>query len=159
MEHFRKILVPTDFGEPAKEALDLAIGIASKFDASITLFHIYTTPVVPYMEPFPFPTDDFTDAAQNLLDREVFRARRRYGRVDGVLGTGAPWREIVDQVVDGGYDLVVMGTHGRRGVSRVLVGSVAEKVVRTSPVPVMTVPAQEEPAQRPVVISAAGTSP
>ncbi len=139
MQAFRKILVPTDFGPQARQALDLACEIAAKFDALVTVLHVYATPIVPYMEPFPFPIDDFTSAAQAVLDREVARARGSYERVDGVLGGGAPWRDIVDRVADEGYDLVVMGTHGRRGVSRVLVGSVAERVVRTCPVPVLTV--------------------
>lgn len=143
MQAFRKILVPTDFGAQARQALDLACEIASKFDSTLTVLHVYTTPVVPYMEPFPFPIDDFTSAAQAVLDREVERGRRMYRRVDGVLGGGAPWREIVDRVVDEGFDLVVMGTHGRRGVSRVLVGSVAERVVRTCPAPVLTVSAPD----------------
>ncbi|NUO49203.1 MAG: universal stress protein [Polyangiaceae bacterium] len=139
MQAFRKILVPTDFGPPARQALDLACEIADKFDSTVTILHVYTPPVVPYMEPFPFPLDDFMTAAQVVLDREVARARTMHKRVSGELGGGAAWREIVDRVVDEGHDLVVMGTHGRRGVSRVLVGSVADRVVRTCPVPVLTV--------------------
>jgi nucleotide-binding universal stress UspA family protein len=81
------------------------------------------------------------------------KAKARQANIESMLVTGETWRRILDVVKDRGVDLVVMGTHGRRGVSRVLLGSVAEKVVRLSPVPVVTVPAEAERRTREAVLA------
>lgn len=140
MDLFRKILVPTDFEDVSRHALDVALLVAQKLDASVTLFHAYRLPATPYVEGLAWPLQDFEAAARTMLDAELTRARQKYPTVNSILGVGGPGVLTVEQVKEGGYDLIVMGTHGRRGVSRMLMGSVAERVVRTSPVPVMTVP-------------------
>jgi nucleotide-binding universal stress UspA family protein len=65
--------------------------------------------------------------------------QQKLPQAKAILRSGVPWREILSAVEDVAADLVVMGTHGRRGVSHALLGSVAEKIVRLSPVPVLTV--------------------
>jgi nucleotide-binding universal stress UspA family protein len=80
-------------------------------------------------------------AMKHILVPTDFSAAR-HAKTDGLLRQGNPAPEIVDAIRAHGIDLVVMGTHGRHGLPRLLLGSVAEKVVRTSPVPVMTVSAQ-----------------
>jgi nucleotide-binding universal stress UspA family protein len=141
MDPFRKILLPTDFSDVSARALDVAMTIGSRFDSMITLFHVYALPSAPYMDTYAWPVEDFAAAAQRALDEALAGACGRYPRMNAVLASGQAWDKIVDFVRELGFDLIVMGTHGRRGVSRWLLGSVAEKVVRLSPVPVLTVSA------------------
>lgn len=88
-----------------------------------------------------WPVDDLQRAAKDALNAAVAKAKERYLKTNGLLACGEPWREILEAARERGADFIVMGTHGRRGLTRVLLGSVAEKVVRLSPVPVVTVPA------------------
>jgi len=140
MQSFQKILVPVDFEELSSEAINVAMTVGAKFESSITLFHAYSLPVAPYAEGFTWPMGEFAAAARAALDKALMLARPRYPQIDAALAAGPPAYEIIDFVKKQAIDLVVMGTHGRRGVSRFLLGSVAEKVVRLSPVPVLTVP-------------------
>lgn len=137
----KRILVPTDFGEPAAKALDIAVDLAKKYGATITLAHIYEIPVYPY--PGTVVEIDLVtpvrEAAQKQLTSAFEALKKRGVEARSELLFGVPWREIVDIADHRKADLIVMGTQGRRGVMRALMGSVAEKVVRLSPVPVLTV--------------------
>ncbi len=139
MATFKHILVPTDFGEAAQCALDVAIMLASKFEAKLTLLHAYEIPVSGYGDGLYWPTDDLARIAQQTLDSALARAKERFPKAEAVLVYGTPWAESLEVAKSRGADLIVVGTHGRRGLSRVLLGSVAEKIVRLSPVPVLTV--------------------
>lgn len=143
MSAFKHILVPTDFGDPAKKALDLATTLATKFESRLTLLHAYTLPPEAYSEGLLWPTDELSRVAKVELDRALRNAKERYVTTDAVLAFGEPWEQILETAQKCGADLIVMGTHGRRGLSRLLLGSVAEKVVRLSPVPVLTVSSEE----------------
>lgn len=151
LEH---ILVPVDFGDTSKRAEDYAIALASKFNSKITLLHVWSIPTPSYAESAIVPIDAIETAAKEMLETVYGRIREVYPKCDAVLEAGAPWDRIVDSAEKLGADLIVIGTHGRRGVPRFVLGSVAEKVVRLSPVPVLTVgpeclPVQdEEHAQR-----------
>lgn len=134
------ILVPTDFSEPSENALALALDIARAFQARVTLLHAWSIPETAYLEAVSWPIDELQQAAQSSLDQATARAKVRYPKVDAVLREGKDWRVVLDVVKSSGCDLVVMGTHGRRGLPRLVLGSVAEKVVRLAAVPVMTVP-------------------
>ena len=79
-------------------------------------------------------------AARKSLDQKLEMVRATVPAVQSVLTTGVPWRQIIAGIEELKADLVVMGTHARRGVERMLLGSVTEKIVRASPVPVLTVP-------------------
>jgi len=139
---FKHILVPTDFGEPADRALDLALDLAPKFGSKVTLLHATWLPpyyYAAYAEGLAWPTDELEGQANKELAAAVTKARARYTNVEGTLVSGEPWERILQAVTDRGTDLIVMGTHGRRGLSRVLLGSVAEKIVRLSPIPVLTI--------------------
>lgn len=147
MTGFQHILVPTDFGEASDRALDLAIEIGRRFDATITLLH--TTWMPPYSfeayaEGLPWPTRELRGEAQKGLDAAVERARSRYPKVTGKLAMGDAWDRILEAAMDHSADLIVMGTRGRRGVAHALLGSITEKVVRLSPTPVLTVSAEAE---------------
>jgi nucleotide-binding universal stress UspA family protein len=142
MTSFTHILVPTDFGEAADRALDFAIDIASKFDAKLTVFHVSGVPAFAYAfyaEGLSWPTNEMTKGATTELDTFLHGVKERYPKAEGVVVSGEPWLAILEAAKKQGADLIVMGTHGRRGISRVLLGSVAEKVVRLSPVPVLTI--------------------
>jgi nucleotide-binding universal stress UspA family protein len=146
MSAFKHILVATDFGEAANHAFDLAVDIATKFESKVTLLHAYTAPHQGYGlgEGLLWSADDLMRIAQTELDLALRRARQRYPTTEAKLVWGEPWQETIETAKTVGADLIVMGTHGRRGLSRVLLGSVAEKVVRTSPIPVLTVSSKED---------------
>ena len=142
MTVFTHILVPTDFGEPADRALDVAITLAAKFESKLTLLHSSWLPpsaYAPYAEGLYWPTDEMAKGAKKELDAALSKVTRRYPRAEGVVVTGEPWLTILEVAKQRGADLIVMGTHGRRGLSRVFLGSVTERVVRLSPIPVLTI--------------------
>jgi nucleotide-binding universal stress UspA family protein len=138
MDHFRHILAPTDFSEASERGVDAATSLALEFDASLTLVHSYELPIYAY-----YVVDDVTAEvearARRKLDKLLVRVRVRLPKAEGEVRRGAPWQGILDVAKERGTELIVLSTHGRNGVDRVLEGSVAEKIVRLSPVPVLTV--------------------
>ncbi len=141
MSLFQHILVPVDFGEPSEHAVDLAVEMAIRCDAKLTLFHAGPTPAsyyAAYGEGITFPDGELQTRANAMLAAALARAQTRYPRADSAVTIGTPWEEILGAVKARAADLVVMGTHGRRGVAHVFLGSVAEKVVRHATVPVLT---------------------
>ncbi len=151
MTPFKHILVATDFSDAADQALELATTLAMTFQSKLTLLHAYSIPTAgyDYAAGLLWPLDDLSRAAKKELDRVLAKAKERYPNVEGVLVCGDPWSQILEMAKTCGADLIVVGTHGRRGLSRVLLGSVAEKVVRASPVPVLTVSSKEGPGDAP----------
>lgn len=139
MLSFRHILVPTDFGEVSKHAADVACELAVKLGAKLTLFHVWSIPIPVYAEGIPVPVDLVKTAAEAALEEELARVRAKVPAARGLIISGAPASGIVEAIDEHGCDLVVIGTHGRRGLPRAILGSVAEKVVRTSHVPVLSV--------------------
>ncbi len=148
MLQLRRILVPVDFSETSDRALDEAIELASKFGATITVLHAYQIPV------YGFPDGAFitgadiasqlSSAAQQRLDALVQARRAKGVELTAVLRSGVPWEEIDAVAKTSGADLIVIGTHGRRGLSRALLGSVAENVIRTTTLPVLTIKGPHE---------------
>lgn len=139
----RVILVPTDFGEPSEAALRTAIEYAQVFGSEIVLMHAYEIPVMGFPDGAVIATAELTDslmeAAHAGLDQQV-KANEGCGvTLRSVVKEGDPYRMINDAAAEVGAGLIVLGTHGRRGLSRALLGSVAEKVVRTANVPVLVV--------------------
>jgi nucleotide-binding universal stress UspA family protein len=153
---FKRVLVPTDFGEASSRAVDLAITLAEKFESHVTLVHstaLPTSALSAYAEGLYWPTEEMSRAAQKELDAAVSKARRRYPSAEGVLVNLEPWQAILDLAEKDRADLIVMGTHGRKGISRVFLGSVAERVVRFSRIPVMTVSGRAEQEARAIAIA------
>jgi nucleotide-binding universal stress UspA family protein len=145
MDSPRNILCATDFGPSSKGAVAVALALAKVLSGSLTLIHVFDAPVfagAPFM-----PLNDaglkIEKEARGELDAAVIEARAQVEGVRGVLRRGRPWEEIIAMAVDMRADLVVVGTHGRRGLPHAILGSVAERVVRLSPVPVLTVPSPE----------------
>jgi nucleotide-binding universal stress UspA family protein len=150
MLQFKKILMPTDFGAASDRALEVAVDFANKYDAQLLLLHVYPLPTAIYgMYAMTVPPStlaaDVEQAARVTLDQCLARITPRVANVEAVLRMGEPWDEIIRASKDLGADLIVIGTHGHRGLSRLFLGSVAEKVVRLASVPVFTVRAPDEP--------------
>jgi nucleotide-binding universal stress UspA family protein len=133
------ILVPTDFEDAAEQALDVAIELATAFGADITLMHVFSVPSPAYAEGLRWPIEELEPAARRALADGLAKAQKRFPKVRSLFLSGSPWQMIVDAPKEHAIDLIVMGTHGRRGVTRWWLGSEAERVVRMSPVPVLTI--------------------
>ncbi len=144
MNSMKHILVPTDFEEASQRALAMALELARVCDSRITLLHVWSIPNVGYAEALTWPIDDLQNAARKSLDEAIESTRKVHPKTEGLLREGLEWRLILDVATEQGCDLIVMGTHGRRGLPRLVLGSVAEKVVRLSPVPVLTVNTPKE---------------
>jgi nucleotide-binding universal stress UspA family protein len=138
----RTILVATDFSDTAEQALDYAIALAGKLGAKIYLLNAIGLPtfgVVPELGVAATSTmiDGLVADNQKALDKLI--AAKAPTKLHTLMRTGDPRDLIVDTAAEIGADLIVMGTHGRRGVSRALLGSVAEGVLRQATCPVMTI--------------------
>jgi len=149
MRAIHKILVPTDFSAHSAEATAWAADLARRYDASLTLIHVYQPVSMALPEGYVLMSPNGLADLLSELDTALDRARKDLERDERItpetmLLQGVPFAEIVGFARDGGYDLIVMGTHGRTGLKHALMGSVAEKVVRKAPCPVLTVrlPAQ-----------------
>jgi nucleotide-binding universal stress UspA family protein len=139
MAAFKNILVATDFGEVSHNAEDVACDLAATFGAQLTLMHVWSIPTPSYAEAIVLPLEDIEKAASETMARELERVREKNRGVRSLLQPGVAWRAVVEVAEAQGFDLIVIGTHGRRGVPRLFLGSVAERIVRASPVPVLTV--------------------
>jgi nucleotide-binding universal stress UspA family protein len=139
----KKILVPTDFGDASEHAVDYALDLAKALGSEVVLMHAFEIPAVGFPDGALVATADMTnrvlEGAQVGLDRQVAQYEGRGVEIRTVIKQGDAWRSIIAAVDELGSDLIVMGTHGRRGLPRALLGSVAEKVVRTARCPVLTV--------------------
>ncbi|MBX3228031.1 MAG: universal stress protein [Labilithrix sp.] len=141
------ILVPTDFGAPSEAAIDYAIDYARVFGAEVVLMHAYEIPIMGFPDGALVATAELTtrilEGAQAGLNRQVASRQGSGVEVRGIIKQGDAWHMVNEAAEETGATLIVMGTHGRTGIPRALIGSVAEKVVRTSKVPVLTVHVDE----------------
>ena len=139
-----KILHPTDFSECAAQAEAMAVDLARKLDGELVLFQVLVeTPL--YAEGLlNMPAVQQVYDAQRKWSEEALEARAGDLRQRGIkaswrLQAGVPFEAIVKVAEEERADLIVIGTHGRSGLNRVLLGSVAERVIRLAPCPVLTV--------------------
>lgn len=138
----KHILVPTDFSEQGKTALMYAVAFADQFGAAVELLHVLE-PVPPGALLSYISLDDLKkgmreDAEQNM--EELHTEWEDYAfPVKRTVVEGHPFVEIIKHAKEGNADLIIMGTHGRGAIAHMMVGSVAEKVVRKAPCPVLTV--------------------
>ena len=138
----KTILVPTDFSEPANKALGMAIELAQRLDARLVLLHSWELPIGGYETAFVFTPEvilEIENDAQKRLDEARARAAAAKVPVTTHIRRGEARAMILEQAKELPADLIVMGTHGRKGVPRWLLGSIAEHVVRLSACPVLTV--------------------
>lgn len=144
---YQRILVPTDGSEGSKIAAEHAIDLANKYDAALHTVYVVETEVGPDSA-IVGVFDAFEEAGQRAIDDVIGMAHAAdVETVEGTIAQGTPHRAILDYVQEYDIDMVVMGTHGRTGLDRLLLGSVTEKVVRMSPVPVLTVSRPPEEAE------------
>jgi nucleotide-binding universal stress UspA family protein len=140
-----RILCPTDFSPASEHAVRVAETIAARFDAKIDLLHVWAPPVSVALDAAVLPSADqiiqLTTALENALADAAKKVALPAGRVDRHLVQGVAWREIGAFAEEKKCDLVVMSTHGRSGIAHFVMGSVTERVARTSKVPVLVVPA------------------
>jgi nucleotide-binding universal stress UspA family protein len=143
MPTIQKILVPVDFTDTSNHALDYAVDLALALGAAVSILHVYQPPVYTFGDAVlvapPELAATLCDKAQQMLDAAVNSHRQRCPAISGALVNGAAWEEIGRFAAEHKADLIVIGTHGRQGLPRAILGSVAERVVRTSQVPVLTV--------------------
>lgn len=137
---FRKILCPIDFAEHSLAALDVALKLAGQNDAQLVLLSV--APSLAGAAGFqPVPMDPFPFLEKDRLEQLIKVARQRVPTsisYETLVVSGDPAEHILDVARDLGADLIVMGTHGRKGLSHLILGSVAERVVRESQIPVLT---------------------
>jgi universal stress protein A len=139
----RHILAPTDFSDYSKKALSDAFELAQIFGAKLSLLHVLEPS--PYLGEFTLPTmgedllSDLERQARAALARVLPEAQNVQIEVTRSVVMGSPSLKIVETAEAEHVDLIVMATHGRTGLSHLLIGSVAERVVRTAPCPVLTI--------------------
>jgi universal stress protein A len=155
MAAIKTILVPTDFSEASRQALRYACSLADAVGASLHILHVMENPYFAggYMEVYAPPQEYFEqveEQARKGLEAALTDGERQKYRAILVRRSGSPANEILSYLRErGDIDLVVMATHGRGGVSRLMMGSVADKIVRAAPCPVVTIRDLEgSPARR-----------
>jgi nucleotide-binding universal stress UspA family protein len=141
MAVWKRICCPVDYAEPSRHALVEAAELARRLEGELTVVSVMEHK--PSADTFVAPPELFREEAEQArrqLDHWVADAESRApGRVRGALLSGAPAEEIIKFLRDGRFDLVAMGTHGRKGLKRLVLGSVAERVVREAPCTVLVV--------------------
>jgi nucleotide-binding universal stress UspA family protein len=153
MVPIKRILVPTDFSEPAEAAVTWATTLAQEFKAELHILHVVPEPYVyPWgTELTSLPLNEILVQAEQAADQRLRQLVAEAGGGPRKVHTraliGSPVDVILGVVADEHIDLIVLGTHGRGMVGHLLLGSVAERVVRRSPVPVLTVHGEKRSAE------------
>lgn len=157
MVRFERILCPTDFSEFSFRAADYAVALAKHYGGEVHFVHVVPE-VLLHPDQYPYLVEpvrtepQVRERARDRLDAFVALTRAEQIRSRFSIEEGAPVATIVKAAEDGKADLICLGTHGREGVERIVLGSVAEKVLRKAPCPVMTVSEPgDESAIRPAV--------
>jgi nucleotide-binding universal stress UspA family protein len=141
---WKRILCPIDFSDASRAALEAAAEVAKRYGAKVALFHAYPVPG------YTFPDGSFVasskmleelsdQAHRHLLEWKVIAEKLGIAQVEIATAIGEPAHEILEFAKAQKADLLVLGTHGRTGIQHALMGSVAERVVRRSTCPVLTV--------------------
>ena len=140
----KTILFPTDFSNGARAAMDSALSLAKDYNAKLILLYvIQDISIAEWYIPSSISAADFTEEMKTSAGKEMEKwaaeAKARVKDVEQMVVHGVPFVEIIRTAKEKNADLVVIGTHGRTGIDHMLFGSTAEKVVRKSPCPVLTV--------------------
>ncbi|MFB6235853.1 MAG: universal stress protein [Halopenitus sp.] len=142
---YDEILVPTDGSPAADAAIEQAVDLADKYDARVHALYVVDGAAYSTLEAGSEIVIEALEAEGEEATERVAEAADDAGvEATTTVTTGTAYRTIQDYVGDNDIDLIVMGTHGRQGLDRYLLGSVTERVVRTSEVPVMTVRQESE---------------
>ena len=139
----QRILVPTDFSDESRAALAYGAALAETFSASLHLLHVLEAIVAPEAVPVQYESRQLEAAVEATAWEELrgLLAGDEYARLQATLAIewGTPVSEIIRYAKEQEIDLIVMGTHGRGGLKRLILGSVAESAVRGAPCPVLTI--------------------
>ena len=141
----KTVLVPTDFSDASESALRYGKAMAEKFGASLHVVHVmedllaHAWAAEVYVSSMPQLRDEIEKESRQRLGALLTAGERTTLRAETALLAGNPFIEIIRYAKAHAVDLIVMGTHGRGPIAHMLLGSVAEKVVRKSPCPVLTV--------------------
>jgi nucleotide-binding universal stress UspA family protein len=151
-----RILVPTDFSPDAEAALAYALELAQRFNASVHLLHVVENPLSAGVWSSEIYTAEIAGLQVNLVRDAEDRLRRTIPLIAGEpagitheVRTGNAADQILEVARARLIDLIVMGTRGRKGIAHFVMGSVAERVVRTAPCPVLTLRPPQAPASQP----------
>jgi universal stress protein A len=150
----KSILAPTDFSPHSEQAVRYACRLAERLDSELHLLHVLSEIVPAGPDPLLMPVmpaqfyKESEERAQETLDRSLDPSWGKPGKVTRAVRWGSPVESIVSYAVDHRVDLVIISTHGRTGLSHVLLGSVAERIVREAPCPVLTI--RDRSGARPV---------
>lgn len=145
MIEIRTILAPTDFSHHAASAVRYACGLAEKFGSTLHLLHVLSEAIPAGPDPMltaVLPPDYYQQseaAAREAIGQVLDPAWGRPAAVETAVRWGAPVDSVIDYATLKQIDLIVIATHGRTGLSHVLMGSVAERIVREAPCPVLTI--------------------
>lgn len=148
MKTFKNVLFATDFSAGSDYAFDYALSLAKRCEAKLNLIHVINEPVdlrgfyVPHLS-FDKLEEEIEEGARKLMEQFVRANLADFDNYETFIIPGIAYDEIIKKADEIGADLIVLGTHGRTGLDHVLFGSTAEKVVRKSPIPVMTIRVQE----------------
>ena len=145
-ESLNRILVPVDFSAHSEKAIRYATTLANKFGARLSLLHVIEDPFVTgawqaevFVPHIPELLNDLISAAETQMAEHKKQLAAHGFLIETLVITGRPASAIVEEASAGRFDLIVMGTHGRTGLSHALLGSVAERVVQKAPCAVLTV--------------------
>lgn len=146
---FSKILVPIDFSDYSKMALDYAVEFAKKFNSQLFLIYV--------IEPIVYPSDfglgqvpissidmEIQSRAEDEMQKLINEKVPKETKVSWIVRVGKPFIEIINEAKEKDCDLIIIATHGHTGIEHILFGSTAEKVVRKSPIPVLVVREKQE---------------
>lgn len=141
MVMYDDILLTTDGSEESEIAIEHAKSLAEKYDAEVHVLYVSDVRAQMGDPTMEFVVENLEEAGNEAVDS----VQDEIGNIDSTaeVRTGVPHREIINYAEEEGIDLICMSTHGRSGLDRVLIGSVTEKVIRKSSVPVLTVPIRE----------------
>lgn len=145
MIEIHRVLAPTDFSGHSEKAVRYACALAERFGAELHLIHILSEIIPAGPDPLLMPVmppqfyEESEQRAKETLDRLLPPHWGKPAAVTTAVRWGSPVEAIVDYCVEQSIDLLVIATHGRTGLSHVLLGSVAERIVREAPCPVLTI--------------------
>jgi universal stress protein A len=143
---FRQILVPVDYSEPSRRALQFALRLGG--DAQLTVVHAWDRPAYVSEEMVAYK-DGSRRSLSELIRENAEKEMNDFlagvpeaasAKLEHRLLNGDPVSVILEEAAKPGYDVLIIGTHGRTGMTKLLLGSVTEKLIRLSPIPVLTVP-------------------
>ncbi|TLM60383.1 MAG: universal stress protein [Deltaproteobacteria bacterium] len=144
----KTILFATDFSESSDHAFQYALSLARKFESRLAIIHVISEPVdlrgfyVPHIS-FDKLEEEIEQGALKMMEKFCLTHAHDYPRLESCVVPGIPYDEIIKKAEEISADLIVVGTHGRTGLDHVLFGSTAEKVVRKSTIPVMSIRIRE----------------